>query len=345
VPTNFAYITKVGGTASGTGELEFNAPRGLATDGSYLYVCDTGNHRIKKLTLKGLQFVAHWGDLDSNGAPTSGTGNTGFSSPEGIHHREGYLFIADRGNNRIKIHRATDGRYINEFGTLSAPRGVTGNHKYLWVVDSGNSRIVRYDIPTLTADNTAGSNGSGNNQLNGPLGITFDQHERCIYIADNTNTRLLKWNAYEDMTYIAVISSIGSPVSAVVSDDLVYVTLAASITAYDTSTLTSQSVGLSSGTGNGNISTGSYIIAHERNLIFTEIGNNRLQIVYNYRPQRAYDTGESLTIDGQWFVNPTVPIGGDQQGEFVTIGGTAQSDLIRWVEEERAAVNGAWSEE
>jgi DNA-binding beta-propeller fold protein YncE len=196
MPSNFAYITKIGGTSAGDGNSEFSVPRGLTTDGNFVWVTDSSNHRIKKLKLSGLTFVAHYGDLDSSGDPISGTGNTGFNSPQDILYWNDLLFVSDSGNNRVKIHRANDMLFIKELTGFSTPKGLTANRQYLWVADSGNNRISRIKLSTLAVEQNAGSSGSGNQQLNGPTQIAYDAHERVIFISDRSNTRILKWDAF-----------------------------------------------------------------------------------------------------------------------------------------------------
>lgn len=347
MPSNFSYVTKVGGTSSGTGNLTFNAPRGLATDGRFLWVCDSGNNRIKKLKLQGLSFVAHWGDINvSTGLPASGTGDTGFSSPEDILYYEGVLFISDRGNNRIKIHRATDGLFLKSFGSVSGPRGIACDRKYLWVVDTGNSRVLKYDIPTLTVVETLGSAGSGNQQLNTPIGIEYDKQSQAIFIADSGNTRILQWDAHGG-TYRASITGLTDPTCPMVKNHLLYNTFDSNIKVYSTSTLALQATGGSLGTDNDEISGGAYIIAHENNIIFTDYVAHRVMVWQNYNVRRSYDAGNEIPIPGEEPFSdvPTVPIGEEQQGSSVTIGGSAQSDLMRWVEEQPASNEAAWSEE
>lgn len=343
MPTNLSYIAKVGGTSSGTGETTFNSPRGITTDGTHLWIADSGNHRIKKLMINGLGFVAHYGDLDSLGAPTSGSGNTGFSSPRDVWYYDGHVFVADGGNNRIKIHRATDFKFIKSFGSLSNPFGLSGSRNSLFVADYGNSRIVKYNLPGLDVAKTFGSSGSGNNNLSQPNQIAYDNHEKVLYIADNGNNRLLKWDAvsgtYRDKSTIASISGVA------IKDYFLYIGALSAIKVYDPSTLTQQTTAGSSGTGNTNISSTGYILPYRNLIIFTDLGNHRLMVWYNYRPARAFDSGDSPVIEGEWFENPNIPIGGKQFGEIPVDAGTSQKDLLMWNEEDQQHNAIAWVKE
>lgn len=102
-------------TAVGTGKegyrdgygirAAFNYPTGLATDrdGS-LYIADTGNGCIRKVTVKGE--VTTW--------------LSGLQDPMGLCYRDGALYIAESGRNRIV--KAENGQIIAVYGTETAGR-------------------------------------------------------------------------------------------------------------------------------------------------------------------------------------------------------------------------------
>jgi sugar lactone lactonase YvrE len=78
----------------------FELPKGLALYNGVLYIADSGNHMIRSLTTDGYVFT-----VVGNGEP----GDTDISSmgavlnsPVGITVRNGFLYIADTGNNKIK---------------------------------------------------------------------------------------------------------------------------------------------------------------------------------------------------------------------------------------------------
>ena len=77
---------------------EFDAPSGVATDGSgHVYVADGvayGNDRIQKFDASGT-FLTAWGSY--------GSGNGQFSNPIGVAtDGSGNLYVADTNNNRIQ---------------------------------------------------------------------------------------------------------------------------------------------------------------------------------------------------------------------------------------------------
>ena len=93
-------------------DMKLNAPQGLFVTGNTIYVCDTGNNRILELertdkdTISLVRVIDHIeGDIE----------NQEFSSPTDIAvSEEGFLYIADKNNNRI-LKLDHDGKYMMEF--------------------------------------------------------------------------------------------------------------------------------------------------------------------------------------------------------------------------------------
>jgi hypothetical protein len=116
--------TAFGQDSSGSGQEHFDAPWGVFSDGSNLYVGDTGNNRVLEFSLSSLQTgadadyvfgqedFAHtsWNDSDQNGEPGNQQNNqtntdptdTVMHSPKGVYATSGgSLYVADSGNNRV----------------------------------------------------------------------------------------------------------------------------------------------------------------------------------------------------------------------------------------------------
>jgi predicted nucleic acid-binding Zn ribbon protein len=88
----------------GTGEsATFNKPTGITYYNGYLYVADTGNHAIRKVNVSN-GYVETIAGYKGYANFANGTGNTTkFSSPTGIvSDGAGTLYVADKGNNRIR---------------------------------------------------------------------------------------------------------------------------------------------------------------------------------------------------------------------------------------------------
>ncbi|MEZ0371149.1 MAG: CsgG/HfaB family protein [Candidatus Sericytochromatia bacterium] len=149
-------VTTLAGGAGGSDDgaatqARFRYPSGLALapDGS-LYIADTGNHRIRRLS-GGIVSTVAGGD---EGFRDGTADEARFSQPRGLALApEGSLYIADTGNHRIR--QLAHGKVQTLAGTGSAghadgnqavgqfsqPRGLLLQRQELWVADTGNHRL------------------------------------------------------------------------------------------------------------------------------------------------------------------------------------------------------------
>jgi len=183
----------VEGFADGSGPAaRFRAPKGIATDGSFLYVADTGNHAIRKIEL-GTGIVTTVAGDGLSGMPTDAPSR--FSSPEGVAVLGSDLYVADTGNHAIQ--KVTLAGSVSTFAGSDAgvpgfvddttgsaarfdtPRGIASVDSILYVADTGN-HVIR-TISTLRKVNTFVGNpeaattrngDSSDGLMNAPVGIT-----------------------------------------------------------------------------------------------------------------------------------------------------------------------------
>ena len=196
-----------------------SSPAGLAFDSKgNLYIADTGNNVIRKITGTTIATVAgiqgqgggYGGDLGpATSANLYGPTAVAFDSADN-------MYIADNGSSLIRKvdiktniitsylgSGATDQRLRNPNGLWFDASGA------LYIADSANQRLAKYVAPTLSnfAGNlTAGFSGDGGQaakaQLNKPVGITIDA-AGSIYITDTNNSRIRKITADGTITTIA----------------------------------------------------------------------------------------------------------------------------------------------
>ncbi|GAB3383383.1 gluconolaconase [Lysobacter fragariae] len=181
----------------------FNTPSGMALDrAGNLYVADTGNHAIRKVT------------PDGNVVTLAGTGQPGFrdgpaaqaqfDGPTGVAvDAAGQVYVADTYNDRIRVIR-TDGRV----GTLAGGEGpgnvdgagsearfdtpcamVIDRRGELWVADTRNSairRVTRQGVvttPLAEAGNALG--------LHWPVSLAIT-HDDVLYVGELYRGRVLQ---------------------------------------------------------------------------------------------------------------------------------------------------------
>jgi mucin-19 len=161
VVTTLAGKAGVSGSADGTGSAaRFNSPSGICADyATNLYVADSGNNTIRKITLAGV--VTTLAGQAGNPGGNDGTGGTNgtarFSSPSDV-TADGFgdIFVADSGNNTV--------REITTAGAVTTIAGTAG-------------------IP-------GSMDGPASNALfNFPEGITIDPSNN-IYVADSLNNTI-----------------------------------------------------------------------------------------------------------------------------------------------------------
>ncbi|MGZ9147157.1 MAG: NHL repeat-containing protein [Candidatus Deferrimicrobiaceae bacterium] len=192
VVTTFAGSDSgVEGFANGTGTAaRFRMPKGIATDGSFLYVADTGNHAVRKIGIGAAAVTTVAGD-GTPGLPTDTPSR--FQSPEGIAFLGGDVYVADTGNHAVQ--KVTPAGVVTNFagsssgesgsvdGTGTAarfhtPRGIAAVDPFLYVADTGNHTVRRIStsrkVDTFAGDPGAATTINGNPsaaRMNAPTGI------------------------------------------------------------------------------------------------------------------------------------------------------------------------------
>ena len=179
------------GVSDGSGAVaSFNTPSGLAlaNDGN-LYVADTGNNRIRRVTPEGqVSTVAGDGNAGYVDGPAS---QARFNGPMGIAvDAHGNIYVADTYNDRIRM--------ITTDGQVSTIAGA-GTPGYA----DGDRTTALFDTPSGVAVATDGS----------------------IIVADTGNDRLRKITPEGNVITLPVNEGLSSPIGLAVShDNFLYVT-------------------------------------------------------------------------------------------------------------------------
>jgi sugar lactone lactonase YvrE len=103
VVSTLAGSAGTSGSSDGTGAAaSFTGPHGITTDGTNLFVADSGNHTIRRVVIATGAVSTLAGTAGTSGA-SDGTGGAAlFKSPYGLTTDGTNLFIADTGNNKIR---------------------------------------------------------------------------------------------------------------------------------------------------------------------------------------------------------------------------------------------------
>jgi len=202
----------ISGHADGSmNEARFSKPFGITmgSDGN-LYVADTDNHRIKKITKHGnVTTIAGTGVQGSTDGAAS---EASFNSPVGIAlGAEGDLYVTDHNNHKIRkisnegivstIAGNGSAGFSDGVGTQSIfnyPWGIALDaEKNIFVAELRNHRIRKITpegiVSTVAGDGLLGS-ADGNGSLakfNHPRGIALDS-EGNIFVADSYSHKIRK---------------------------------------------------------------------------------------------------------------------------------------------------------
>jgi DNA-binding beta-propeller fold protein YncE len=187
------YLVDMKGGYNGDGNgAQLNYPRGISFDSNgALYIADTNNQRIRKLTARDTLTTVLGGGL-----PTCLVGGNG----------EGYVFVQEEFSYDFPYTRQDFQDFPTILPKLNYPRGVSvdQNTGALYIADTGNNRITLVapngNIITVAGNAVNGSNGfSGdggkatNALLNGPNGVFVDATGK-VFIADSGNNRVRKFD-------------------------------------------------------------------------------------------------------------------------------------------------------
>ncbi len=208
----------------------FNAPTGLTVDNAgNLYIADTGNHRIRKITPAGaIGTIAGTSHFGGDGGPAT---FAVLGSPSSVAVGAAGVYIADTDNNRVRL-LAPDGTISTVAGAgtlgfsgdggaataaqLANPQGVALDAiGTLYISDTGNNRIRMVGhsglISTL-AGGGPGLLGDGGPAtaatLNGPVGLTVGP-TGDLFIADRGNGRIRLVDFLGNISTVAGNGSVG----------------------------------------------------------------------------------------------------------------------------------------
>ncbi len=206
--TTIAGLCLTSGTSDGTGSAaRFNNPLQISTDGTNLFICDRGSNTIRKIvisstivtTLVGLGGSA--GDVDATGTSAR------INFPNGITTDGNYLYISDRGNNKIKRFLASSGAVTTIAGngtasavdnanglaaSLNAPCDSVSTGNALYFVECGSNTLRKIDLTSPFPVTTIAGSGVASSTDGTGLAAAFNNPHGIE--TDGTNLFITEYN-------------------------------------------------------------------------------------------------------------------------------------------------------
>ncbi|MBI1822748.1 MAG: hypothetical protein HY200_10490 [Nitrospirae bacterium] len=222
------------GSIDETGQdARFRAPHGLTIDhqGTTLYLCDSGNHTIRKIDLANRRVSTLAGKPGYFGLENGAGHSARFNEPSGItiDPTDVWLYIADTANHMIRKIEISTGSVttiagrpgylgfqngIGEKARFDHPAGITidPSGRSLYVTDSSNQAIRKVIVETAEVTTITFPSGQS---LFFPLGITVNQINTLLFIADTANHVLNQFGLSTGELRVYPLTSAGSLLSPI----------------------------------------------------------------------------------------------------------------------------------
>ena len=233
--TTLAGLCGTSGTSDGIGSAaRFDFPIQISTDGTSLFVCDRANNMIRKVDISSTAVTTLIGQGGASG-DAIGVGSVArINYPNGITTDGNYLYISDRGNNKIKRYLISSGvvTFMAGDGTAAAvdsTNGLTASFdtpcdsvsvgNFLYVVECGSNKLRKINMSSPFAVTTVAGSGVAAStdgtglaaEFNNPHGIETDgsnlfiteyngQRIRRVGISSLNVVTIAGANGYQDGT-------------------------------------------------------------------------------------------------------------------------------------------------
>lgn len=201
-------------------DVRFSAPVGITTDGTNLYVTDSGNNTVRKIVISSKTVTTLAGTAGTAGSAGGLQGAARFNLPARITTDGSNLYLSDFNNRTIRRiviatgdvttiagsagnSGSTDSDTSGAAARFNQPNGITTDGTNLYVTDSFNNTIRKivlspatvFSGPVTTIAGIAGQAGqadtdAGTASFDTPIGITTDG--TSLFVADSFNHTIRK---------------------------------------------------------------------------------------------------------------------------------------------------------
>src|SRR4051812_24661330 len=204
------FRREIGSPGTGPGQLTAVGGVAVAADGT-VYVVD-GTDRVLRFAADGT-FLSEFGSSGSRAGQFHLGAGGGNDAPAGGGIALGpdrTVYVADTRNDRIQRF-AADGSspvVIVGPGRLKRPQGLAVSRSRLIVADDNNHSLAIFDTGGRLIRTVGTGQGNRPDELQNPYDVAVDPSGR-VYVADNSNHRLVRYGPAPSYTYRARWSSFG----------------------------------------------------------------------------------------------------------------------------------------
>ena len=289
-----------GDGTSGSEIGAFNAPKTLRIEQGYLFVLDSGNHRIQKFYLLGAP--KPFSDQTAEGVTLNCLGSEGYKTNQFVDPSDlcvsfiaGDIFVADRENFCVQVFdmtgkaiktlaRILNGRpaATNAPGGFFRPTAVAVNpFRELFVLDTGKSTVDKF-LNSLNIDASWGTGGSlYNPAFASAVDIEGNDNNFWIYVL--CRTKILKFgdsgNLVEEMDLAGFgPDRLANASRLAISADMLIITDGNYVKFFDFDGHFLYSIGGLSGDRDGEFNSPDGAYLFDDRLYVADTGNNRIQL-------------------------------------------------------------------
>ena len=169
-------------------------PTQIATDGTSLYVADSGNSAIRRITLADFKVKTIGGQAGTSGKTEGGPNKSLFSGPRGVAVDKKAIYVADTGNDVIRKIDISSLETSTIAGTgeegdkdgpalqaqFNNPGAICTDGSFLYILDADNHSIRKMDLNANTVTKLTLVNG----HIGSGCALTSDGKQ--LYFSDTT---------------------------------------------------------------------------------------------------------------------------------------------------------------
>lgn len=199
-----------------SGDASFNRPMAIQANRDYLYVADTGNHAVRRISfLHGTvdTLIGNGIAGESKAQAVSSFKAVLLNNPTGLYVQNDMLVISEAGNNRLSLYNLANNQFtplagggalalqdgIGERARMAHPLALSGDSRHLYVIEGSSSSLRTAAVPEGRINTLIGlglfqfglSDGARQQaNMQHPCGIVVDEKRATAWIADAYNHKI-----------------------------------------------------------------------------------------------------------------------------------------------------------